>query len=365
MSEARQPTPPESPLPLVVYVDDEEANRIVFQASLKGRYRIECFADGESAFPRIAAGEVAVLVTDQRMPGMTGNELLRKAQQIAPQTERVVITAYDDAGPILDALNSGLASRYLVKPWTREELVSTLESCLNVYRLREEKVALEHRLFQAERFVTLGAIAAGVFHDMSQPVLVIGTTIDSGVTDAEALDDIRGAIRHLEGMVRGAKSFLAHNAPREPGDPAEAIRAAVSLCSARIRHSQARLAVDVRTEPALAKVRLSTTQLIQVLVNLLVNSSQALRPDREGSIELSARADGEGVRITIRDDGIGMTPEVLAKVRQPFFTTKRAGEGTGLGLFTCQRAIEEAGGRMQIESSPSTGTAVTLSLPFA
>ncbi|MGH7124952.1 MAG: sensor histidine kinase, partial [Stellaceae bacterium] len=263
----------------------------------------------------------------------------------------------------LEALNSGLARRYIVKPWTREEVLSALDACLEVYRLREQKLELENRLFQAERFVTLGAIAAGIFHDMSQPTLVIGTSLDpETLADPVALEDVKIASRQLDALVRGGKQFLMHRpATEEKGDTAAAVKAAISLCQARIRHDGVELGREV--EERLPSTKLSTSSMIQILVNLLVNASQALPKGKKATVVLIARPENGGVRLAVRDTGAGMSAEVLAKVRQPFFTTKPPGEGTGLGLFTCERLAREAGGRLEIESREGQGTTVAIWLP--
>ncbi len=352
--------------PLIVYVDDEPANRTVFEASMKSRFRVESFASGEEALARLETGDVAVLVTDQRMPGLSGNEILQRARARSPNTQRVVITAYDDAGPILEALNTGLASRYVVKPWVRTELIETLESCLDVYRLRLEKISLEHRLFEGERFVTLGGLSAGIYHDMSQPLLVLSSALDTfEATDPTVMADAKVAAGQLLAMIRSAKQFLVPGGRVEPrGDAREASGAAATLCHGRLRNAGVALEIDIAE--TLPPTQMATTAIVQVLVNLLVNASQAIRGEGPKSIvKLRVRPGDGGVEMSVRDNGTGMPPEILAKALKPFFTTKPSGEGTGLGLFSCQRLATENGGRLSIESKAGEGTTVTLWVPAA
>ncbi len=275
-----------------------------------------------------------------------------------------MITAYDDSGPILEALNTGLASRYVVKPWVRTELIATLESCLDVYRLRLEKLSLEHRLFAGERFVTLGTLSAGVYHDMSQPLLVVSSALGTfEATDPTVLTDARVAVDQLLAMIRSAKEFLVPGATVEPrGDARAASTAAVTLCRGRFRLAGVALESDI--SETLPPTQMATTAIIQILVNLLVNASHAKRAEGPKSIvRLGVHADGGGVEMSVRDNGTGMPPEILAKVRQPFFTTKPAGEGTGLGLFSCERLATTNGGRLSIESRAGEGTTVTVWVP--
>ena len=119
-----------SSAPLVLYVDDERPNRIVFEQSLKTEFRIKTVGDGRSALELMAKEDVAVLVTDIRMPEMDGLELLAFAKERHPDALRMVITAFSDIDPILRAINEGLVARYIVKPFERDELLARLRALL-------------------------------------------------------------------------------------------------------------------------------------------------------------------------------------------------------------------------------------------
>jgi len=134
--------------PLVLYVDDERANRIVFEQSLGTDFRIKAVADGHSALAILDEQDVAVLVTDMRMPGMNGEELLRIAKERKPQTFRVVVTAYADVDPILRAINEGLVARYIIKPWIRAELVQVLRWATEAWTFTRNSNALHTRLME-------------------------------------------------------------------------------------------------------------------------------------------------------------------------------------------------------------------------
>ena len=118
--------PPTRTGPLVVYVDDEKGNRVVFEQSLAGDFQLKIAADAKSAIEILEQHEIALIVTDMRMPTMNGEELLRIVKERWPQVIRMVMTAYSDIEPILRAINEGLVARYIIKPWVREELVQVL-----------------------------------------------------------------------------------------------------------------------------------------------------------------------------------------------------------------------------------------------
>ena len=164
-------TPPiETTGPLVLYVDDERPNRVVFEKSFASKFRIRTACDGAEALAVLASEPVAVLLTDQRMPGMSGDELLRVVKRDYAAVVRVVITAYSDIEPILAAINEGLVARYIVKPWNREELDQLLRWAIAAWQFSRDSSALQHRLLETERLATLGSIVGAVVHDLNQPV---------------------------------------------------------------------------------------------------------------------------------------------------------------------------------------------------
>src|SRR6267143_756704 len=117
----------------VLYADDEMANRLVFEQTFNKKFEVHCVESGADALRLLETKEFAVLISDQRMPGMSGNELLRRVREKYPSTERIILTAYDEVEPILSALNTGLVSRYIVKPWVRQELESAILGCIEIH----------------------------------------------------------------------------------------------------------------------------------------------------------------------------------------------------------------------------------------
>src|SRR4051794_28411783 len=103
--------------PLVLYVDDERGNRIVFEQSLNAEFNLITVPHAAEALELLEQHDVAVLVSDVRMPSMTGDELLRIVKDRYPNVIRMVVTAYADVDPILRAINEGLVARYIIKPW--------------------------------------------------------------------------------------------------------------------------------------------------------------------------------------------------------------------------------------------------------
>jgi signal transduction histidine kinase len=382
--------------PLVLYVDDESANRIVFEQSVT-EFNVICASDGPEALQIMTQHPVAVLVTDMRMPEMSGEELLRIAKERHPQTIRMVVTAYADVDPILRAINEGLVARYIVKPWQRTELVQVLRWACEAWTFGRDSAALHRRLMETERLATLGSIAALLVHDLKQPLMSLLVNIEvmrelagSSATLHAALEkaaiqptlrkrlldlvddlepvttDLKTSATHLSELINGLREFGkprdgAARAPRT--DPLPIVRHAIAVCQELALTSRG--SIGYVGPQKLPLVQMSATELTQVLINVIANGAQAVaaRGVANGKISINARPDEGMLELQVRDDGIGMAADVLSRAGTPFFTTRT--EGTGLGLAQCQRLIGTAGGRFKIESEPGKGTTVTIILPTA
>lgn len=382
--------------PIVLYVDDELPNRVVFEQSFNDEFSVKV-VDGASAalaFLSESDSEVAVLVTDMRMPEMTGDQLLRKVKDRWPTMIRIVLTAYSNIEPILAAINEGLVARYLVKPWDRDEVAQVLRWAVEAWAFGRESHALQRRLLETERLATLGSMAGSIIHDLSQPLaglafnsqhllelsrsadalrrVVSGTAssqdlaaIDELAEDLEDVaKDISSGTAHLREVCGSLRQFL-RNAPgsseRPSCSPMPVIRNAIVACEDIA--VVARGAIRYEGAPELPPVRIAATELAQVMINVVANAAQALVASNvaDGSVVIRATVEGDRVAFTVRDNGVGIPPEVLSKIGTPFFTTRS--EGTGLGVAQCQRLVGKAGGMFRIDSEVGVGTTVTFSIP--
>ncbi len=381
--------------PIIVYVDDEKGNRVVFEQSLAADFTIETFAEGALALERLEQGNVGVLVTDMRMPTMDGEELLRIAKERFPKVMRIVVTAYSDIDPILRAINDGLVARYIVKPWVRSELIQVLRWALEAFVFGRDSDALHRRLLETERLATLGSVAGHFVHDLKQPLMSLFVNIDqfdelaklapvlrtlveqSAVADRDRLlgliddlaplaTDMGASANHLSELINNLRDFIKPTKvaqKNQVSDPLPIVHHAMSVCDELAVATGTTIAYDgPRTLP---RVRMSATELTQILVNIISNSAQAIAAGGKGKgrISILARIEGGMLELKVKDTGPGMPSDVLKRVGTPFFTTREA--GTGLGVAQCQRLVGSSGGRMAIESEVGAGTTVTITLPTA
>ena len=379
---------------LIVYVDDERANRVVFEQSFAAKFHVRALPSAAAALELLRNETAAVLITDQRMPDMSGHELLVRVKQLYPEMVRVVITAYSELDPILAAVNEGLVARYVIKPWDRVEVEQILLWSIEAFTLGRQKSALQLRLMQTERLVTLGSMAAAVLHDLHQPLTNLTVNVERFgelAKSAEKLNQLIAAAAvtkkektHLHEVVNelpelakdlllsckvmtdmtvGLKQFLKSEPHAEPSgvDPVPIIQYAMGVCREAAVRARGRIVYE---GPALLpKLRIGSTELTQVFINVVANGAQALveRNKIGGRVVVNAVEEAADVRITVDDNGPGMSSELLAKVGTPFFSTRK--EGTGLGVAQCRRLVEGAGGAFGIASSEGQGTTVTFTIP--
>ena len=383
--------------PLILYVDDERGNRVVFEQSLNAEFNLLTAQNAAEALELLSRHEVAVVVSDIRMPSMTGEELLRIVKERHPQTIRMVVTAYADVEPILRAINEGLVARYIIKPWIRTELVQVLRWAIEAWTFSRDSAALHRRLLETERLATLGSIAGMLVHDLKQPLMSLLVNVEHlrelanaapVLRDAllqapippaqrarllELIDDLdpvtsdlRTSGNHLSELISGLRELGRPRDPRNQSsatDPLPIVRHAMAVCQELAIPARASIGYDGPGE--LPRVRMPATELTQVLINIVANGAQAVaaRGMPHGKVSISARTAADMLELQIRDDGVGMAPDVLNRVGTPFFTTRS--DGTGLGLAQCQRLIGTVGGRFRIESERGIGTTVTIILPTA
>ncbi len=379
--------------PRVLYVDDDRSNRVVFEQSLS-EFNVVT-ADGGDRALELLDDNVAILVTDMRMPGMSGEELLRIVKERHPDVIRMVVTAHKDIGPILRAINEGLVARYIIKPWERAELVQILRWGCEAWTFSRDSAELHRRLLETERLATLGSIAALLVHDLRQPLMSLLVNIehlqdlskylpslqialDSAIVPPavrEGLmqltnnlrpttEDLQSATLHLSNLIDSLRDIGRPNAPTTHTiDPVPIVRHAMAVCQELAIKTRASIGYD--GPQLLPRVRISATELMQVLINLVANATQAIaaRGVPNGQVSISAQATDGMLELRVRDTGVGMTRETLERVGTPFFTTRP--EGTGLGIAQCQRLISIAGGRFKIDSEHGVGTVVTVVLPTA
>src|SRR5712664_366429 len=231
---------------------------------------------------------------------------------------------------------------------------------------------LEEQLIQAEKLAAMGQMLAGVAHELNNPLTaILGVTEllreRPGADDStkRQLELTHRQARRAARIVQNLLEFSRPASPqKKPLDLNNILERTLQLHEHSLRRNN--IEVDSRLPGDLPGVIGDANQLIQVFLNLITNAEQAIREVRDsGRIQIRAGRNGNQLTITVQDDGVGIRPEALQRIFDPFYTTKRPGGGTGLGLSICMSIIREHGGNIEADTFPAGGSAFTIYLPVA
>jgi nitrogen-specific signal transduction histidine kinase len=242
-----------------------------------------------------------------------------------------------------------------------------------------EQVRLDATLQTTERMAAIGTLAAGVAHEINNPLAYVLSNLTVALHELRALrargsDDFTELITALEEAREGAervktivadlRSFARVDEQRRvPCDVAQVLSAALNMARNETRH---RARVVTHFEPT-GPVLANEARLGQLFLNLIINAAQAI-PDGhvdENTISVTTREQGGAIIVTVTDTGCGIAPEHLPRIFDPFFSTKAVGEGTGLGLFIARNIVRDLGGTISVDSTPGLGTTFEVRLPAA
>jgi len=233
----------------------------------------------------------------------------------------------------------------------------------------------EQRLIRSERLATVGRMAAQITHEVRNPLASIGLyaellgdeIVDQGRPNEEAKRLVTSIISEVDRLTEITETYLRFARLPRPKLEREDLGAIVTgvLEFARAELAQAGIALDLVVEPGLPDVAADEAQLRQALLNLVRNAREAMSDRAGGRLRVAVAAAGAPeapeVRVSVADSGAGISREYLGQIFEPFFSTKE--RGTGLGLALVQQIIVEHGGRVDVESSPETGTTFSLTIP--
>ena len=293
---------------------------------------------------------------------MVGRPLRAAEDSIARLAHSDLNIPWDGGGPLMSrfhlALKRTADALQAEQTTTRSQLAELRTTNTQLMRAQSELVA-------SDRLATVGKLAAGVAHEVGNPLSGILGYLSLLRSRPGSVDDTLDLVKRIEAEVNRidqiVRSLLELGRPSrgEPGpvELAGLIDSSVKLLSSGPEFRS--LVWKVQVEPGLY-ARCESGPLSQVLINLLINAAQAMAG--QGTLELKASREGAHAELQVRDHGPGLPAEVLARLFEPFFTTKAAGKGTGLGLAVSRHLVEAMGGQVSAANHPEGGAVFTVRL---
>lgn len=369
----------------VLFVDDEPQNLVVFRYAMEDHFTVLTARSGEEALQFLRHQPIGVLLSDQRMPGMTGVELCARARQIQPDAVRIIVTAYADIHAAIAAINEGQVSRYLVKPWRNEELMDVLRTCIDLVHLQHSMRDMEQGLLKTGQSRIATAVHDELLHEIANPLGAMTMTlfqasemidallkrVESGVdaglprlkTDLlelrEAHTDAIAAVEQLNALAARMRALPAVDPGAGICDAGRVVDATVRILRRDVERT-ANLQVAIERAPF---VRVEASALGQVVLNLVLNAAQAIEGSGQKgrTIRITVESSGDTAVLSVIDNGPGISPENLERIFEPYFTTKST--GTGLGLSIVREMVRRVGGHISVVSDPNRETTFKVVLP--
>ena len=411
------------PTTTILVVDDDPANLGVLNAVLQPHYRVRVARSGEAALRAVeTVPQPDLILLDVMMPEMDGYAVLAKLR--ASVAHRDIPVMFVSAMDSIENEQLGLelgAVDYITKPISPAIVLARVRSQLQARQAREmlkrlnlklahqvedsihalEKAQLQ--LLQSEKMASIGQLAAGVAHEINNPVGFVGSNLNA--LDGY-LKDVFSIISAYEQADAAAGKPVAFKDARELIDTLDyaAIKQDLVDLLAESRDGIARVRkiaqdlknfahvdemvwewVDVhpgiestlnmvwnelkyhctvtKNYGSLPNILCLPSQINQVIMNLLVNAGHAI--EVKGEITITTECAGDAaVRVLVSDTGKGIAPEALPRIFDPFYTTKPVGKGTGLGLSLAWNIIERHGGKIEVASEVGKGSTFTITLPI-
>lgn len=385
----------------ILYVDDEENNLIVFKNAFFRDYEVHTALSAEDGLSILDQYIIHIIITDQKMPGMTGVEFLEKVVETHPDTMRLILTAYSDIDFIMRAVNKCGIYRYILKPWDTRELKIIIDKALQNFQLAQDKKHLLENLekankeledkvrarteelnFKNEELTKINAVKDKLFtiisHDLRQPLVSLSVffeilkqlpedvsrlKLDQFYLKLQAnLQDVTSL---LDNLLFWSQSQMGHShIDSKPIHILELVKRNIDLY--RISALQKGIDIDLKYSNGDPIVLADENIVNLVMRNLLNNAIKYSK--KNSSITVNINAKNDHLAVSVKDRGVGMSKKLQQHIfKSEYHNTTRGTsneKGTGLGLKLCKEYLEKQAGNIRLESKKGKGSVVTFTMPL-
>jgi signal transduction histidine kinase len=400
----------------VLIAEDDRVSRRLLQGLLeKWGHEVVATADGSEAWRHFQESEFPLVITDWMMNELDGPELIRRirSSQRPGYVYAILLTSLSQKKHVVEGMAAG-ADDFVTKPFDLEELRVRLQAGERVIRL-ERTLTEQNRLLretqaaliQSQNLASVGQLAAGMAHEINNPLGFVINNLAVLRRDTLALLDVLEVYRRGRGALEQAEPALAAEAARledridldyvanglgrlfdrsteglrRVGEVVNNLRDFARLDEAEFKEADLNAALGstievLRTQIEAKGIRLERDlgpipavdccpgKIDQLFLNLLLNAVQACEPEGTVGVRTATEPNGGGVVVEVSDDGEGIAPEHLPHIFEPFFTTRAVGQGKGLGLSVSYGIVRDHGGSIEVESAPGRGSLFRARLPL-
>ena len=377
----------------ILYVDDEEKSLKLFERAFGSQFKVLTAPNAMDGIKIIEnhLDDMAILMTDQMMPGHKGVWLLDKARQLKPNILRILATAYSDLDAVVQAVNTGAIFHYVTKPWDPAQLEHTLKHAYQLFsvqrerdQLLREKVSVLHNMMVADRVLSLGFMAAGMSHHIRNSLVPVKTFIDlvpqqlqdENVQLAQSKNPEfwteyqRTAQQHLDKINSLLKElWVVAETPAVAFTDKVHLRDVITEVTVRLGESLAAksIAVEFQLPENLPPLTVDRTKFARIF-DLLFKDEIVSLPENSRitiSAAITQGAAGDRLLVSLRDNGPGLSEDTLRTIFDPFNTRSESPSEHGISLMACYFIVHYHGGRIQAQGGPGQGTEFQLDFPLS
>lgn len=344
----------------VLYIDDEQINLRAFVANFRNRYEITTAISAEQGLEILAENFIHIIVCDQRMPNMTGVQFFEKVQVEFPDPMRLLLTGYADIEAVINSINKGRVFSYIDKPWDDSQLAEAIDNAYKAYLTKKSQAEeLDFFIYKAS-------------HDLRGPLASIKGLVDLAKADLgnrQQLDFYLTMVDNsIKELVETVNELLDYK--KLEASPIQIISVDLNDLVASLlsslqyveNYSRIDFKINITHSEAFYTDYITIRSLLQNLVHNAINYGKYVEGNKP-LIEINFEQNAEGNTLIVRDNGIGMRPEVLNQIFDMFYRDNVATAGSGLGLYIVKKGIKKLRGSIEVASEYGKGTCFTLNLP--
>lgn len=376
----------------ILYVDDEEKALHYFKEIFGDEYTIHIANNAMDGYRILQeqGGRIGLLLTDQRMPGASGVELMEHARKLNPNLVRILVTAYTDYDAAVEAVNSGRCFRYMHKPWDPEEVGGVIKHALDYYhtlvereQLLVEKADTVRHTLSTDKVAGLGTMAEGLNHHLRNALTVVRAFID--LAPMKLMEEIGGAhprdpsfwldVQHqAQSQLERIQTLLSsladasHAKRLERNDEVNlnnVLEEMINVFSNQLHEKN--LHLDIEIDPRLPPVLVNGGRFRHMWRLLFLEEITHLSPGDSLQISAKIKRDGSGkpqLVMYLRDTGAWDGKDSPASLFDPFYTRSRKPDDFGVNMTACYVTMHLHGGTSEARLLEPRGLEIKLSMPL-
>lgn len=353
----------------ILYLDDEEQNLLSFSTLFRREYNIFTANTAQKAVDFLNTHDIQIILSDQKMPELSGVEFFENIRHEFPDAVRILITGYADMDAVIDAINRGQIYRYITKPWDNNELKICIDNAIEKHNrekeLHQKNKELERVNSELERFVYSAS------HDMRAPLAsiqgIVKVAKSEGISDektAEYFSMVEQSANRLNDFITNIIHYYQNTQTEEILSEVDFNNLVDELILQYRNHDNAQ-GIEIRKSIIQNGLFKSDSYRLKMILSNLLSNSLKFSDSKKNNkfVEIEILQNSEKAIIKVIDNGIGIAPEEIPKIFEMFYPSADKQSGSGVGLYIVKQAVDKMGGTILAKSEEGKETRFTVEIP--